>query len=316
MPRNSGTYTLPPIYHAEPGTTIRSVQHNAPLEDIAEALTASLPRDGSAGMTGNLPMGNNRITGLAPATAAAHAARFDQVLPVSGGTMTGTLQVPAGTEEDPGVKFANANNGIFWDVGGGPKFTASSSVIGQLRSGTALSQPYSIVTRQAGDARYMQDVTAGSGLTKTGTAPGSVSLSVDASVVRTSRQITAGMGIGGGGNLASNIDLTLSLGELPYAGGVSYTNPRVIAIDGTDDNTQVRLGPGDLQSNFGRCPVGRYGRDRYPTRHQPIWWRRSGAAVTGPSSGRCGRGGFSRSTPWRGRLAPQGSRNVSRSTSW
>lgn len=65
MPRNaSGNYSLPPVYRATPGTTIRSDQHNTPMEDIAQSLTDSLPRNGTAPMTGNLPMGGRRITGV------------------------------------------------------------------------------------------------------------------------------------------------------------------------------------------------------------------------------------------------------------
>lgn len=54
MPRNgSGTYTLPaPPFVA--GTVISSATVNDDLSDIASALTASLPRDGQAGMTGQL----------------------------------------------------------------------------------------------------------------------------------------------------------------------------------------------------------------------------------------------------------------------
>jgi len=79
MPRSGGIFTLVPGYFAVDGTTIEVSQHNPPLEDIAQALTDSLPRDGSAPMTGNLAMGSNKITGLAAATNPADAVRFDQL---------------------------------------------------------------------------------------------------------------------------------------------------------------------------------------------------------------------------------------------
>lgn len=51
MPRDSsGIYTLPDGYQAVTGETIQPAQHNSPLEDIAAALTGSLPRNGSAPM--------------------------------------------------------------------------------------------------------------------------------------------------------------------------------------------------------------------------------------------------------------------------
>lgn len=74
MPRSNGVFSLLPIYQATPGTTIRSEQHNAPLEDIANALTGSLPRDGSAPMQANLQMGGRKVTGLGVPTAAGDAA--------------------------------------------------------------------------------------------------------------------------------------------------------------------------------------------------------------------------------------------------
>lgn len=55
MPRDSnGVYSLPAGYEAEQGETILPSQHNPPLEDIATALTGSLPVSGSAPMTGVL----------------------------------------------------------------------------------------------------------------------------------------------------------------------------------------------------------------------------------------------------------------------
>lgn len=51
MPRDSsGVYSLPDGYLAVTGETIQPSQHNPPLEDIASALTGSLPRNGSAPM--------------------------------------------------------------------------------------------------------------------------------------------------------------------------------------------------------------------------------------------------------------------------
>lgn len=51
MPRDSsGIYSLPDGYLAIAGETIQPSQHNPPLEDVAQALTGSLPRNGSAPM--------------------------------------------------------------------------------------------------------------------------------------------------------------------------------------------------------------------------------------------------------------------------
>ena len=84
MPDTSGVYSLPPSYKATSGQTIRTEQHNPPLEDIAQALTDSLPRDGSAPMTGDLAMNNRKITGLRKATSSNDAVRFGQVFEAAG----------------------------------------------------------------------------------------------------------------------------------------------------------------------------------------------------------------------------------------
>jgi microcystin-dependent protein len=66
MARDSnGNYSLPSNYKATPGETILASQHNPPLEDLASAMTGSLPRDGSAPMGGPL----KTITGSASSPA-------------------------------------------------------------------------------------------------------------------------------------------------------------------------------------------------------------------------------------------------------
>lgn len=88
MPRAGGIFSLIPGYFAVDGTTIKVSQHNPVFEDVAQALTDSLPRDGSAPMTGNLAMGSNKITGLAAATNPADAVRFDQLPTFTTATLT------------------------------------------------------------------------------------------------------------------------------------------------------------------------------------------------------------------------------------
>jgi len=80
MSRNgSGTYTLPAGNPVVTGTTIASTWANNTLTDIATALTGSLAADGQTTATGNLKMGNNRITGLANGTLSTDATTVSQV---------------------------------------------------------------------------------------------------------------------------------------------------------------------------------------------------------------------------------------------
>jgi hypothetical protein len=54
MPRSAGTYSLPANAHAVSGNTISSADFNAVLDDLANEMTNSLPRDGTASMSGVL----------------------------------------------------------------------------------------------------------------------------------------------------------------------------------------------------------------------------------------------------------------------
>lgn len=69
MSRNgSGTYTLPAGNPVVTGTSIASTWANNTMTDLANALTDSVAADGQTTLTGNLKMGNNKITGLADGT--------------------------------------------------------------------------------------------------------------------------------------------------------------------------------------------------------------------------------------------------------
>lgn len=70
MPDNNGNYTLPPGYLATPGGVIRTSQHNPIFEDVRDALNRRLMTTGDNPMTGDLPMGGNKITGLSDPAAA------------------------------------------------------------------------------------------------------------------------------------------------------------------------------------------------------------------------------------------------------
>lgn len=78
----AGNASLVPSYFAEPGTTIRTEQHNPVLEDIAAMLSAMLVRDGRNGMVGNLDMGSFAIRNLAPGKNPTDAATVSQGVPI------------------------------------------------------------------------------------------------------------------------------------------------------------------------------------------------------------------------------------------
>ena len=97
MPFNgSGTYALPAGNPVVTGTTISSSTTNTTYSDIATALTNCLTRDGQSTPSANLPMNANKLTGLAAGTSAGDSVRYEQVLLLAGGTMTGAITFAAG----------------------------------------------------------------------------------------------------------------------------------------------------------------------------------------------------------------------------
>jgi len=106
MPRDSiGTHSLPSGTLVNTGDTVLVSQHNPAMQDISQALTGSLDRDGKGGMRADLPMGNNKITGLADGVDATDAATVGQ-LSAGGGVPVGCLLDYWGTAPPEGWLFA------------------------------------------------------------------------------------------------------------------------------------------------------------------------------------------------------------------
>ena len=81
MPRNgSGVYSLVTTPFATAGQIAVAAPINANINDLGTEITGSVPRNGSAGMTANLTMGSNKITGLAAGTTAGDAVRYEQLI--------------------------------------------------------------------------------------------------------------------------------------------------------------------------------------------------------------------------------------------
>ena len=99
MPRNSqGLYT-PPLPPVRPGELIESVWANTTVDDIASALTGSLPRDGSAPMTGPLTLSNDPVTFSRQAVSKSYV---DQFMAYASGMFVGAMTYAPITVEPPG----------------------------------------------------------------------------------------------------------------------------------------------------------------------------------------------------------------------
>jgi hypothetical protein len=109
MPRNgSGTYTRPQSDYI-PGTTILATSVNSDLNDMAQALTASIARDGQTIPTANMPMGNFRHTGVADGSARTDYAALGQTQNGAflwGGTAGGTANAATISLNPPLAAYA------------------------------------------------------------------------------------------------------------------------------------------------------------------------------------------------------------------
>lgn len=156
MSRNgSGTYTLP-VNSWNPATNAVSATASdwqSLIDDVETALTASLAADGQTPMTGNLAMGNNKLTGLAAGTAAGNSLRWEQLF--SQGT-----EVDIASATTTGIGGQNSN---FLQITGtttitgfgtnynGPRFLRFAGVL-TLTHGSALVLPGGAsITTAAGD---------------------------------------------------------------------------------------------------------------------------------------------------------------------
>ena len=148
MSRNgSGTYTLPAGNPVVTGTTISSTWANNTLTDIATALTGSLAADGQTTATGNLKMGNNRVTGLADGIASTDGATVSQVAAsVAGlGTMStqnaNAVTITGGAINGTTVGASTASTGAFtnFTASGTASFTSTGAV--KVPVGTTGQQP-------------------------------------------------------------------------------------------------------------------------------------------------------------------------------
>jgi len=156
MSRNgSGTYTLP-VNSWNPavnGVSATAADWQSLIDDVEAALTASLAADGQTPMTGNLAMGNNKLTGLAAGTAAGNSLRWEQLF--SQGT---EVDIASATTTDIGAQNTNflrvtgtTTITSFGTNYNGPRFLRFADAL-VLTDGMALNLPGSAnITTVAGD---------------------------------------------------------------------------------------------------------------------------------------------------------------------
>jgi hypothetical protein len=157
MPRNgSGVYSLPAGNPVVPSTTIQSDWANSTLNDVADAVTGSLARDGTGGMSGALRLADGTITipGIAfasetttgfsrPTTNAivASVSAIERVrINASGVSVTGALGVSSDVAVNTNkfnVTAASGNTAIAGTLAVTGLITAAGGVSGAVTSSSA-----------------------------------------------------------------------------------------------------------------------------------------------------------------------------------
>ena len=153
----SGTYNLPSGNPVVTGTTISSTWANTTLSDIASALTNCITRDGQSPATGNIPMGNYKLTGIGSPTTTGDALVWGSNATIAALTLTTALTVANGgtgaatltglikgngtsafTAATSGIDYAPATSGtgILKGNGSGGFSTATSGTDYVIPSGT------------------------------------------------------------------------------------------------------------------------------------------------------------------------------------
>jgi hypothetical protein len=152
MSRNgSGTYTRPQSDYV-PGTTILATSVNSDLNDMAQALTASIARDGQTTPTGNLPMGNFRHTGVADGSARTDYAALGQTQNGAflwGGTAGGTANAATISLNPPLAAYA-AGQAFRFQTGAAANTSAVTLNVNSLGA-TAVNKGDGTTALAAGD---------------------------------------------------------------------------------------------------------------------------------------------------------------------
>lgn len=165
MRNGSGAYSLP-VNTWNPATTGVSAtvtDWQALINDIATAMQQSVSSDGQTAMTGNLAMGNNKLTGLSAGTATGHSLRWEQLF--SQGTIA---NLASATTTDIG-----AQNTSFLNITGtttitgfgtnynGPRYLVFAGILTLTHSATLVCPGAANITTAANDAAIAIPITGG-----------------------------------------------------------------------------------------------------------------------------------------------------------
>ena len=261
MARNgSGTYNRA-VSPYTAGTTITAATVNQEMDDIATALTGSMARDGQSPATANIPMGGNRITGLANAVANTDAATLGQV--------DGRAEVDLASAGTTDIGAAASNNVRITGTTTITSFgTAANGVTRELRFAGALTLTHNAtslflpgaanIITAAGDTATVVSLGSGNWVVTAYQRALSFGINLGASVSSTSGSSIDFTGIPAGvrrvtamfSGLSTNGTLNPGI-RLGTSGGIATTG-----YDGTQNIIDTTIAGTNLLSVFGGFPLG------------------------------------------------------------
>lgn len=164
MSRNGSGQYIPPASSWNPavdGNSATTADFNALLTDLSNALTQSVSKDGQTAMTGNLPMGGNKLSGLGAGSVAGDSIRFEQLF--SQGTesdLASAATVDIGGQLTNFIRITGATTiSSFGTNYNGPKFLRFAGALQLTHNATTLILPGAAnITTQAGDCALIKPV--------------------------------------------------------------------------------------------------------------------------------------------------------------
>lgn len=239
MPYDSNGVATVDRQVAVTGQTVLAVQVNVPFADIQSMLSQVLLRSGVAPMDGNLPMAGFKITNLANGTADGDAVNYSQLL-LKAGALQPYVEVASAATTDIGAA-ASENVTITG--------TTTITSFGTVAAGTVRDLTFSGALTITHNATSLITPSGANIVTVAGQSLRAVSLgSGNWRVTTDTNTLTAGAGLTSTGTLASGMTLTVELTELGAV--TTLASPRVVVTDGVTAGTSARMVPDDFKKTF------------------------------------------------------------------
>jgi len=251
------------------GQTVLAVQVNVPFDDIQSMLSQCFLRSGVAPMGANLNMASFKIINLAEGTNPGDAVEFSQLA-----DKADELQPYVAVASASTIDLAGAGSENIAITGTATINSFGSAPEGTVRNLVFFSGGATIVYNPS----LIRTPSAANIIVVANQSLRAVSLGGSEWRVTDVPQLTAGTGLTSTGTIPTSMTLTVELTQLPAA--TTLATPRVVVTDGVTAGSSARMVPDDFKKTF-EIP-GFYTGSNANLTNYPIgtilWVRRDGAA--------------------------------------